>query len=104
MRCDFTYCLTHRYLAKKGFMVLSKSAASGLTQSWNMGYHVAVALGYRYVFFANNDVLVPRGALEEMKAVLAYNELAVPLTTTKGAGHHPGQVIFQAPLSPPPVW
>lgn len=82
------------YLTKKGYFVISKSVANGLTYSWNAGYHIALNLGYSYVIFANNDVLVPRGAIAELTKDLFHDVLVVPLTTAKGAGHHPGQARF----------
>lgn len=48
--------------------------------------------GYGYVIFANNDVLVPHGAIESIRNDLQNEVLVVPLTTMKGAGHNPGQV------------
>ena len=48
--------------------------------------------GYSYVIFANNDVLVPHGAIESIRKDLQNEVLVVPLTTMKGAGHNPGQV------------
>jgi pimeloyl-ACP methyl ester carboxylesterase len=48
--------------------------------------------GYSYVIFANNDVLVPHGAIESIRNDLQNEVLVVPLTTMKGAGHNPGQV------------
>jgi glycosyltransferase involved in cell wall biosynthesis len=85
---------TPAYLAKKGYFVISKDEPKGLTDSWNRGYELAVALGYKYVIFANNDILVPRGAAHEMRRVLMDEVLTVPLTTLKGAGHNPSQVSF----------
>jgi glycosyltransferase involved in cell wall biosynthesis len=83
---------TVEYLIKKGYFVLTKDTPSGLTDSWNKGYYLAVAMEYKYVIFANNDILVPKGAVRELRRVLMKEALVVPLTTYKGAGHNPSQV------------
>ena len=49
-------------------------------------------LHYEHIIFANNDLLVPQGAISNMIDVLKYSVLAVPLTTELGAGHNPSQV------------
>lgn len=56
-------------------------------------------MGYKNLIFLNNDVLVPRGAIAELRTDLEDNALVVPLTTTKGAGHNPAQVIYCIPYS-----
>ncbi len=53
----------------------------GLTYSWNLGYKLAKFLGYSYVFFANNDIIIPAGAINLMRASLKVDALVVPLTT-----------------------
>ncbi len=83
---------TVEYLRKKGFAVITKPKATGLTDSWNIGYRLAVALGYKHVVFTNNDVLLTTGSVALMYQGLRDYGLVVPLTTEKGAGHHPAQV------------
>eukprot|EP01033_Poteriospumella_lacustris_P011777 gene11777-8387_t len=87
---------TVEYLRKKGFAVVSKPVATGLTDSWNIGYRLAVALGYTHVLFTNNDVLLTAGAVHLMHYGLKAHSLVVPLTTDKGAGHHKLQSIVKA--------
>jgi hypothetical protein len=53
---------------------------------------VAKRQGYKYVIFANNDVLVPPGAVDTIRKVMVNEALVVPLTTELGAGHNPAQV------------
>ena len=89
---DFSTDGTVEYLQKRGFAVISKPKATGLTDSWNIGYRIAVALGYKYVVFTNNDVLLTTGSVALMTRGLSQHALVVPLTTEKGAGHHPPQV------------
>jgi hypothetical protein len=83
---------TVEYLRKRGFAVITKPKATGLTDSWNIGYRLAVALGYKNVVFTNNDVLLTTGSVALMYQGLRDYGLVVPLTTEKGAGHHPAQV------------
>ncbi len=83
---------TVEYLTKKGYAVISKKTANGLTASWNTGFDLAVALGYRSVVFMNNDVLVSVNGMRLLKLTLRREVLMVPLTTTLGAGHNPTQV------------
>lgn len=85
---------TVEYLQKNGFAVVSKPKATGLTDSWNIGYRLAVALGYKHVLFTNNDVLLTAGAVHLMHYGLKSHSLVVPLTTDKGSGHHKQQVFF----------
>lgn len=89
---DFSTDGTFEYLLKKGYAVISKSKATGLTDSWNIGYRLAVALGYKQVIFTNNDVLLTSGAVNVMHLGLRSHCLVVPLTSEKGAGHHKQQV------------
>eukprot|EP01033_Poteriospumella_lacustris_P005885 gene5885-4227_t len=46
---------TVEYVKKKGFAIISKRRPTGLTDSWNIGYRLAIALGYKQVLFTNND-------------------------------------------------
>lgn len=49
---------------------------------------------YKYVIFANNDVVIPNYAITAMVEALDGNTtVAVPLTSKKGAGHNPSQVV-----------
>ena len=91
---DYSIDGTADYLIKQGYAVITKDKARGLTHSWNIGYRVAKELGYRYVMFANNDVLVPPGTIDMMRKVLVDEALVVPLTTELGAGHNPAQSLM----------
>ena len=83
---------TVEYLRKRGFAVITKPEARGLTDSWNIGYRMAIALGYENVLFTNNDVLLTTGSLELMGQALHEYPLVLPTTTERGAGHNPWQV------------
>lgn len=82
------------YLLKRGFHVITKSTATGLTASWNLGYHLGMLLGYQYIAFCNNDILIPSGSLSIIKQELRSHAFVIPLTTRLGAGHNPLQVCF----------
>ena len=85
---------TVEYLVKKGYFVVSKPHALGLTNSWNTGYELAVQLGYKYIFFINNDVLVPATAIDNMRRELKNEVIIAPMTTRLGAGHNPVQSMI----------
>jgi hypothetical protein len=85
---------TVEYLTRKGFAVISKAKAAGLTDSWNIGYKLAVILGYPHIILMNNDVLLTAGSIRLMHLSLLQNALVTPLTTKKGAGHNPSQVVY----------
>ncbi len=89
---DFSIDGTVEYLRKKGYAVFSKSRASGLTDSWNLGYRLASSLKYKYVFFMNNDVLLTKGSVDLIEEALHDHAFVIPMTTDKGAGHNPLQV------------
>jgi hypothetical protein len=59
---------------------------------------IAKYLKYKYVIFANNDILVPHGAVDICRMSLLTEALVVPMTTKKGAGHNPSQVILSPSL------
>jgi len=75
---------------KYGYEIFTKDKPGGLTDSWNIGYERFKNKNYDYVIIANNDILIPRGAISEL--VDSYKmwpySLIVPLSTTNGAGHN----------------
>jgi len=48
---------------------------------------------YKYVIFANNDILIPIGSIENLYYALKKNVLVLPVTTYKGSGHNPIQAL-----------
>jgi hypothetical protein len=90
---DYSIDGTPEYLIKKGYTVITKEHAKGLTDSWNKGYEFANALNYKYVIFTNNDVLLTSTTVKIMKEDLKNEALVGPLTTLIGAGHNPSQVF-----------
>lgn len=85
---------TVEVLRRKGFAVITKDSPKGLTHSWNIGYKLAQQERYKYVFFANNDIVFSPLAIRVMQDQLLNNSLVVPLTSAKGAGHNPLQVQY----------
>jgi len=75
---------------------ISKEVGKGLTDSWNQGYkYFRNNKEYSYLIIANNDILVPSGALTEMTKVLDKwpGSLVVPMSTSAGVGHNQIQAI-----------
>ena len=75
--------------------VIEKDRGYGLTDSWNRAYRYFERRSYRYLVIANNDILVPKGSISEMRNVLDKwpSSLVVPMSTRLGAGHQPEQCI-----------
>ena len=85
--------------------IIVKETGLGLTDSWNRGYYefkqrwFANESGqddnYDYLIIANNDILIPRGAITELKKAF-YKwpfSLIVPMSTEYGVGHNKEQSI-----------
>ena len=49
--------------------VIVKEKGLGLTDSWNKGYVEFKNRKYDYFILANNDILIPNGAITELKNV-----------------------------------
>ena len=81
-----------------GYEVITKSEGKGLTHSWNLGYQRfkrhwfcnsnGMDDQYEYLIIANNDILIPNGAINELLESFYQwpYSLIVPLSTTYGAG------------------
>ena len=78
-----------------GVKFISKDKGMGLTDSWNRAYKHFVKNNYDYFVIANNDIIVPSGALGELKNTLDKwpSSLVVPMSTEKGSGHNRNQII-----------
>lgn len=83
---------TVEYLIKRGYAVFGKSSTTGWTDSLNRGYQIAYQLGYSYVIYTTNDVLVSSWAVRGTKDALKSEALIAPLTSKRGADHNPSQV------------
>tara|TARA_R110001583_G_scaffold75927_4_gene208505 strand:+ start:561 stop:1346 length:786 start_codon:yes stop_codon:yes gene_type:complete len=73
-----------------GYEIITKEEGKGLTHSWNLGYNTFKRNKYDYLIIANNDILIPKGALGEL--VESFEQwpysLIVPTSTTRGVGHN----------------
>jgi len=85
--------------------VIVKETGLGLTDSWNRGYYEFKQRwiydesgqddNYDYLILANNDILIPKGAITELKNTFQkwpFN-MVVPTSTTYGVGHNREQSI-----------
>jgi len=75
--------------------VITKQKGKGLTDSWNSAYKYFNQHGYEYFIIANNDILIPKGAIEELCTTLERwpGSMVAPLTTELGCGHNKVQNI-----------
>lgn len=78
-----------------GVSVIQKPDSMGLTDSWNRAYRAFVDGKYKTLIIANNDILVPRGAIEELVAALESFALVGPLSSRNGVSHQPAQILTQ---------
>ena len=84
---------------------ITKDKGMGLTDSWNRAFvefknrwfvnDVGMDDNYDYLILSNNDVLVPKGAVTEIKKTFSKwpFSLIVPMSTEYGAGHNRQQGI-----------
>lgn len=85
------------------YEVIVKETGLGLTDSWNRGYcEFKNRWGvhgehhkYEYLIIANNDILIPRGSITELKNTFEKwpFSLIVPMSTEYGVGHNREQSI-----------
>lgn len=75
---------TVKYLCDIGVECIVKNKRRGLTDSWNMAYKYFKSHDYDYMVLCNNDVLIPRGAIDGM---LSDYPLVVPMCNESGAGY-----------------
>ncbi len=81
--------------------IIVKETGLGLTDSWNRGYYefkqrwIDDDDNYDYLILANNDILIPRGAITELKKTFHKwpFSMIVPTSTTYGVGHNREQSI-----------
>ena len=76
-----------------GLTVITKSRPRGHIDSLNKAYEVFVTKAYDVLILANNDILVPRGALENLCTALERNTVVSPMSTATGVGHQPAQAL-----------
>ena len=93
---DFSTDDTVDVCKEYGYECETKKEPMGLTNSWNSAYsHFKYDDEYDYLLIANNDILIPKGALGEL--VESFEQwpytMIVPMSTTNGVGHNPTQSI-----------
>lgn len=78
-----------------GHRVITKDEPKGLTDSWNIGYREFLGTtdygtDYDYFILANNDILIPKGAIGELISTFKKwnSSLVVPMSTEYGVGHN----------------
>ena len=86
---------TVEWCKENNIHILTRTEGKGLSYSWNLAYKYFKEHGYKYFAIANNDILIPAGALEEMKNVLDKwpGSLVAQLSTEEGVGHNRIQSI-----------
>lgn len=84
---------TVSYCTENGIRVVAKPEPRGVTDSWNTAYRVFRDEQYDLLLLANNDILIPRGALEVLIQSLEQYVIVAPLSTAKGVGHQPAQAF-----------
>lgn len=75
---------TQEYLSQIKVNAILKSERRGLTDSWNRAYKYFIGSDYTHLILCNNDVLIPRGAIEGM---LSDYWLVVPMCNRDGSGY-----------------
>jgi GT2 family glycosyltransferase len=76
---------TQEYLSQIRVETLLKDERKGLTDSWNWAYkYWKMSKEYSHLVLMNNDVLVPKGAIENM---LSDYPLVVPMCNPGGGGY-----------------
>jgi len=75
---------TQEYLFQTHTDAICKGERRGLTDSWNQAYKHWKGTDHSHLILCNNDVLIPKGAIE---AMLSSHALVVPMTSYAGAGY-----------------
>lgn len=84
---------TPGHCSEMGITCITKPKPLGLTDSWNRAYAHYKAGNYENLIISNNDILVPRGALDALINGLNDYCIVGPLSTEKGVGHQPEQYV-----------
>lgn len=84
---------TREFVRSRALPVLTKAAPKGLTDSWNMGYREFIRSEYDALLLANNDIVVPRSAIDRLVDQLQTHMIVGAMSTLKGVGHQPKQSV-----------
>lgn len=75
-------------LARFGVRTLYVNQSIGVTALWNLAYQHYLEHGYKNLIYSNNDVLVPNGVIDKLRAALDNGcDLVMPISTVRGLGH-----------------
>lgn len=90
---------TAQDLELHGVRTLWVNESVGVTALWNKAYQHYLQQGYDKLIISNNDVLIPNGVIDKLRAELDKGcDLITPLSTVGGKGHmgkHEGiEVVF----------
>jgi len=81
---DFSIDGTQEYISQIKVDAILKNKRRGLTDSWNRAYAYFKTSEHTHLIICNNDLLIPRGAIENM---LSNHPLVVPVCNEQGAGY-----------------
>lgn len=81
------------YCLKNKIPYISKQSSKGLTHSWNIAYEKFKWGGYKNLYISNNDILIPKGALESLEHGLEIYTMVGPLTNKKSVPYHAHQYV-----------
>jgi len=65
---------------------MGKDKPMGLTDSWNRAYNYYKNNLYTNLYIANNDILIPKGCIENLEKLLIRFHSVSPLCNPKGVG------------------
>lgn len=77
---DYSRDRTEEVCRRFGVEFFGRQKPEGLTYSWNQAYCVFLERDYDYLIISNNDILFPKGALEELIRTLKSYPMAGLLT------------------------
>ncbi|MBI4945019.1 MAG: glycosyltransferase family 2 protein [Bacteroidetes bacterium] len=84
---------TVQYCNEQKIPVYTKTKPLGLTNSWNVGYKYFKENNYQNLILANNDILVPQGAIENLLECLEKDILVGVMSSLKGVTFDPIQAL-----------
>ncbi|CAF4728065.1 unnamed protein product [Rotaria sp. Silwood1] len=84
---------TVEYIKSHKYSIISNNRPHGLTYSWNLGYKLWKKRDYTNLLIANNDILIPKGAITELNKFLMKYPFVTCMSRLKGVGHCPEQSI-----------
>ena len=99
---DYSTDDTVKLCDEYGYEVVTKDVPGGLTHSWNIGYQRFIHRGnllkndgYDHLIITNNDILIPKGAIQELLDTFNNwnSSLIVPMSTENGVGHNLTQSV-----------